>query len=240
MSISYHILPKTLIVNFDGQTFNVERKSAKARQIIQLIKKNKLDKIPGLFITTEDITTDDNYKLRIVRGSTYINNTKIPAEFHRKVQEFKKAKLPFKPLLNFCAKLIKNPNQNSINMLYKFLSHNGHPLTSDGNFIAYRNIKTDYKDHYTGTIDNTPGAVIELDREKIDSNPNVTCSYGLHVASWEYLKEYNPSNSITVEVEVDPRDVVCVPNDYNGTKMRVCKYRVLGVVKKPHKVKIKK
>ena len=37
-----------------------------------------------------------------------------------------------------------------------------------------------------------------------------------------------------LEVEVNPSDVVSIPVDYNNSKMRVCKYKVLGVVDKEH------
>jgi hypothetical protein len=36
-----------------------------------------------------------------------------------------------------------------------------------------------------------------------------------------------------LEVEVNPADVVAIPVDYNNAKMRVCKYKVLGVVTTP-------
>jgi methionyl-tRNA synthetase len=39
-----------------------------------------------------------------------------------------------------------------------------------------------------------------------------------------------------LDVEVDPQDVVAVPTDYNGTKMRVSKFKVVseskGIIKK--------
>jgi hypothetical protein len=34
-----------------------------------------------------------------------------------------------------------------------------------------------------------------------------------------------------LEVEVNPGDVVAIPSDYNHSKIRVCRYKVLGVVK---------
>jgi hypothetical protein len=45
----------------------------------------------------------------------------------------------------------------------------------------------------------------------------------------EYAKGY--SGDILVEVIISPKDVVSVPIDYNNQKMRVCRYKVLGVVK---------
>jgi hypothetical protein len=62
-------------------------------------------------------------------------------------------------------------------------------------------------------------------RDLVDDNPNNTCSAGLHVACFDYAKGFG---SRLVEVKVNPRDVVCVPTDYNGTKMRTCRFEVVA------------
>jgi hypothetical protein len=65
----------------------------------------------------------------------------------------------------------------------------------------------------------------------VDEDPNNTCSYGLHVANWDYAyNNYGGKSDIMLEVEVDPADVVAIPVDYNQSKMRVCKYKVINVV----------
>jgi hypothetical protein len=138
--------------------------------------------------------------------------------------KFKEQKLPYKALLKFWDNLKKNPSFNSRKMLFKFLEHNGHPLTSDGCFIAYRGVTEDFKDVHTKTFDNKPGSVCEMPRSQVNDNPNETCSDGLHVACFDYAKGFGPK---LVEVKVNPIDVVCVPVDYNGTKMRVCRFEVI-------------
>ncbi len=110
-------------------------------------------------------------------------------------------------------------------MLYRFLEHNGHPLTEDGCFIAYRGVTDDFRDCRTRSIDNSVGSVVEMPREQVDDNPNNTCSYGLHVACFNYAEGFGPK---LIEVKVNPKDVVCVPEDYEGTKMRVCRYEVVN------------
>jgi len=102
-------------------------------------------------------------------------------------------------------------------MLYSFLEHNGHPLTEGGHFIAYRGVTEDFKDMHTRTFNNSPGSVCEMPREEVDDNPNNTCSTGLHVASFKYASDFGPK---VVEVKINPKDVVAVPVDYNGIKMR--------------------
>ena len=63
-----------------------------------------------------------------------------------------------------------------------------------------------------------------MNRNDVDDNPNNHCSHGLHVARYNYAYNWDDK---TVIVKINPRDVVCVPDDYDGEKMRVCKYEVL-------------
>jgi len=131
--------------------------------------------------------------------------------------------------LRFWENLKQNPSYNARLMLFNFLSHNGHPLTEDGCFIAYRGVTEDFKDKHTRKFDNSVGAICEMPRELVDDNPNNTCSAGLHVACYDYAKGFGEK---LVEVKVNPKDVVCVPVDYNGTKMRTCRFEVVAVGEK--------
>jgi hypothetical protein len=162
-----------------------------------------------------------------VDGNIFIKGKKIPEVLTDRVLKFKDKKLPFEPLLKFAEKLMTNPSFNSRQMLYKFLEHNGHPITKEGNFIAYKKVRDDFKDCHTGTMDNSVGTTVEMNREEVDDNPNNTCSSGLHVAAYKYAKNFSSGHML--EVEIDPKDVVAVPNDYNGEKMRVCKYVVKAI-----------
>ena len=64
-----------------------------------------------------------------------------------------------------------------------------------------------------------------MERGQVDADRERTCSFGLHVAAFSYASNF--TGGILLEVEVNPRDVVAVPPDYNQQKMRVCRYRVL-------------
>lgn len=55
-------------------------------------------------------------------------------------------------------------------MLYKFLEHNGHPITKNGNFIAYKKVTEDFKDCHTKSIDNNIGETVSMAREDVDND----------------------------------------------------------------------
>jgi hypothetical protein len=115
---------------------------------------------------------------------------------------------------------------------------NDHPITESGNFIAYKRVRGSFKDIHSNTMDNTVGSLVEMPRNQVNEDSSQTCSYGLHVANWEYahtqFASSDPATDVMLEVEVDPADVVAIPADYNNAKMRVCKYKVLGVVDREH------
>lgn len=128
------------------------------------------------------------------------------------------------PMVKFLDNLLQNPSNRAIQELYNFLEVCNLPITDDGRFIAYKRIRFDYMDVYSGTIDNNVGQVVTMDRRNVNDDCRQTCSYGLHVCSLGYLNNYSGERlMITL---VNPRDVVSIPIDYKNSKMRVCQYEV--------------
>lgn len=156
-----------------------------------------------------------------------LNGTEIPNVLQDRILGFMRNNHPMEALLKFTENLMKNPSYRAVNELYRFLEHNKMPITDRGTFIAYKKVTTDFKDHRTKTFDNSVGRVVSVPRNKVDEDCEKTCSYGLHVAAYEYAWGFGSGNFIMVEV--NPADVVAVPKDYNNQKMRVCSYRVLQV-----------
>lgn len=228
MQVSYIMLNGSVVVNFNGETHNVAKGDIRFDNIVQAIKDNALDTIPKLVQVGQIFDEMGDSGVEFRNNSVYIDGERIPDAISDRIIDFYEKELPFESLVKFARKLALNPSYNSRKMLYKFLEHNGHPITPDGNFIAYRGVTKDFKDKHTRTFDNSVGATCEVPRDSVDDNPNNTCSSGLHVACYEYAKGFAET---LIEVEVDPIDVVAVPTDYNGTKMRVCKFKVLNVSK---------
>jgi hypothetical protein len=127
----------------------------------------------------------------------------------------------------FFKNVAENPNKDSQADLANFLLRNALPITDRGTFLAYRYVNAEFYDCHTGTMDNMIGNSVEMARENCDSDREVTCSRGLHVCHYSYLANNGTTHLV---VEINPRDVVAVPTDYNGAKMRVCRFRVLSTV----------
>lgn len=130
-------------------------------------------------------------------------------------------------MANFLGNLLQNPSYRAVESLYAFLEHGNMPLTEDGCFLAYKAIRSDWKDIHSGTFDNSIGKIVEMPRNQVDEDPNRTCSRGLHVCSYDYLPHFANADGHVVVCKVNPRDVVAIPADYNNTKMRVSRYEVI-------------
>jgi len=213
------------------------------KKVKSLIEKGKPMDALAEFDVTLKLKKHSSGKFFVDNGIVYMDNTNpipMPTALSSRVIQFADAGLDFQPLINFFDNIQKNPSPESVKDLYAFLEHNGISITEDGCFCAYKGVERDYHSNFQGVwtkdsngdfqynanghYDNTPGSRCEMPRDKVDDNREVTCSSGLHVASYSYA---NGFSSRTVLVKVDPADVVSVPTDYNGQKMRTCGYDVL-------------
>lgn len=180
-----------------------------------------------------------NEKLTEKDGEIYYGDNRISGEIVERILTFKRKGIPFLPLWNFLEKLMLNPDARSREQLYTFIESNPFPpLSVDGDILAYKKVKGDWTSVHRGygivngviyenaNLDNSIGNVVTMPRDKVNADPEVGCSYGLHVGSLEYVSSF--SGEIVVIVKVDPKDVVSVPKDASYQKIRVCKYEVVA------------
>jgi hypothetical protein len=234
---AWSITDQNVVVNYNGETHIVRRSDALADRLIKALKEGREREIPGLVSTAKRIQTFSKGAFVVENGRVVVNGSPAPQVLSDKIVRFSNDGLPFQPLLRFAEKLQENPSFRAVNELYQFLEKNDHPVTETGNFIAYKRVRSNFKDIHSGTFDNSVGKLVEVSRNQVDEDSSRTCSYGLHVANWDYAHTQFGSNvadtDIMLEVEVNPADVVAIPSDYNQSKMRVCRYKVLGVVTTP-------
>src|ERR1019366_5793465 len=131
-----------------------------------------------------------------------------------------------------------NPNEHSREQLYSWLDARDFTITSDGNLVGYKGVKSDLKSVHSGPgivngeainghLDNSPGNTVEIARSVVQHDPSNGCASGLHVGTYDYARSWG---TVTLKVEVNPRDVVSVPTDCDAAKVRVCRYEVIEQV----------
>jgi hypothetical protein len=166
-------------------------------------------------------------KVEVQNGVVLYNGEPIHNVIVEKILDFANKGYPYKPLCAFLAKIMNNPSRRAIHELYKFLSNENLGITDSGTFMAYKAVRGDWTDKYSGNYDNHIGNTLEMPRNSVDDDCNVGCSYGFHVGSLKYVDGFKGAGDHVVIVEVDPADVVSVPTEDCG-KVRVCRYKVVG------------
>jgi len=229
--INWLITDNNITVHYDGQTHIVPRTDALADKLISAMKEKRLDEIPNLVSAAKRVESFSKGNFLVKDGEVMVNGSPAPRVLSDKIVKFANEGLPYEPLLKFAERLQHNPSYRAVNELYQFLEKNDHPITENGHFIAYKKVKDDFKDVHSGTFDNSPGNIVQVPRNQVDEDCTRTCSNGLHAANFAYAMNFYGGGKM-LEVEVDPADVVAIPTDYDQAKMRVSRYKVLGVVDK--------
>jgi len=189
------------------------------------------DELLELVDIEKAIATFSQGQVSIVNGKVMFEGEEVHGSISKRIIEFMSKGLPFQPLVNFLENLMQNPSMQSQQELYDFLEHENLPVTEDGCFLAYKAVRSDFKDKWRGTFDNSVGQVCEMRRAKVDDNRKVGCSQGLHAGALNYVANYGSvdAGDNIVIVKINPQDVVSVPSDCDCEKLRTCKYEVVGL-----------
>tara|TARA_R110000824_G_scaffold128568_5_gene289597 strand:- start:4587 stop:5495 length:909 start_codon:yes stop_codon:yes gene_type:complete len=195
-----------------------------------------------IFNVLDRVTAVQNYvddtDVKIIDGVVTYQGEEVHNTLTERILKFMRNDLPVQPLVNFLKKLMGNPSYSARQQLFDFLSHKSLPVTEDGDFLAYKAVRHDYKDKWKGSLDNSVGHTVSMTRFHVDDDRNNGCSAGLHAGTLDYVQGYgsfredeegNPDESSDrcIIVKIDPTNVVSVPLDCECQKLRTCSYTVL-------------
>lgn len=242
-----------ITVFIEGQTPLVAHSSHPNFQKIVDAVTGKADSdvdVPGLFDLgkaasakferlTERVTVDN--------GHLYLDGDEVDNSLASQVLRFLEEGVEdWKPLINFFENVQANPLQHSRDQLYDWLKDRPFTITKDGLIVGYKGVQSKNGEYFsinsgtasvdgvvhTGQIPNKIGSVVEMPRTSVVHDPADGCNRGLHVGTYDFAKHY--ASGALLEVHVNPRDVVSVPTDCSWQKMRVCRYRVIGITDVPY------
>jgi len=219
-----------ITVVLDGERHSINAGNGLFSKALEAYKVNDWDvfigcvnpeiRLKSLYASYEGIEVKD--------GNLYVFDEPVHSTLANRVLSFLEAGLDCVHLFKFILKLNLNPSKRAVDELYTFLEHRALPITDNGNFLAYKAVREDYTDKYTGKFLNTIDAVLEMPRNKVDDDKNVGCSYGFHAGTVEYAKEFMGREGHLMIVEINPADVVSIPTDCQFQKLRTSKYKVVG------------
>jgi hypothetical protein len=215
-------------VVIDNQTHQFDTSHMEYMGLVECVKTGDPQEFLRLFNTGDSIQNWSDGAFRFVDGVLYYVDEQVHQVITKRIIEMIKSGFDYSPMLRFLERLYKNPSYRAINELYAFLTHKFLPITPDGYFLAYKAVRSDFRDKYSGNIDNSVGQTPTMPRFRVDDNCDVGCSKGLHVGAIDYVKSYGSSGDKVVVCQVDPADVVSVPLDSDHQKVRCCKYNVVA------------
>ena len=231
----------SLTVFVDGASYTINKQAKTYELVLQAVRSKDINAVRSAVNIKETIVSSLNSAstdVRIDGASIFYKDREVTGLIASRVFEVIRLGLDVQPMVKFIENLMQNPSKRAVDELFGFLEACTLPITPDGHFLAYKRVREDYLDCHSGTMDNSVGNVLEMDRNAVDDDRNNTCSYGLHFCSFDYLKSFHGDRIVIVKI--NPKDVVSIPKDYNNSKGRTCRYEVVGEselngYKLPHK-----
>lgn len=228
MSFPFIIQGNNVTVVIGNKPYTISKSHITYQKVVDAIKAGDWETVRNV-IEPKKVVLDYGQGRVSIKGETlYWDGEVFNGALSKRMIDMLAEGFSIEPLVKFMENLLENPSKRSVDELYSFLEKNNLPITPDGHFLAYKRVRGNYFDCHTGTMDNSPGKIVEMPRNKVDDDKDKTCSTGLHFCSEGYLKSFGGER--TVIVKINPRDVVSIPSDYDNTKGRACRYEVVGEV----------
>lgn len=170
----------------------------------------------------DNLSISDNGQL-LINGVTFDN------KISKKIADLFYGGYDIMGYYKLLKKIAANPEAVVKSGLLDFLAANDLPITTDGNFLAYKVTKANGLDHHSGTIKYEVGKFVSMPRDQVDESRGVCSGRGLYFASIGYYSHHfsDDGRSARFLVEVDPADVVSIPTSYSNSKGRCCNMKVV-------------
>jgi len=233
MQIPTTYTPRGVSFIIHGRPKNVFKDHPSYNEIVEALKDNDIEELEHLTNVSSFVAKITNGDVQLSDDQVRYKGQKVPDYLAIRMIEHHKSGLPIEPLCRFAEKLMRNPNIDVRDDLYKWMENGDMPIYPDGDFAAYKAVKPDFTPHNKGPYgqDQSVGMVVEMPRSEVNSDRDVTCSTGLHFCSYDYIPQmYNGNTSVIIILKIDPADVCAIPTDYNLSKGRTCRFEVVGTV----------
>jgi hypothetical protein len=240
--VAYIVKESGVTLFKDGRQFSAPSDFWSFNRIIEKIKNQDFNGIEELFNTKEaveavqkevsaEVAESLGEEVRIIGGEVFVGDKKVYNSVTQRLVKMLASGFDVKPLSNFLKRLLKNPSRTAIQECYPFMEKADVTIDEEGYIIAYKKVRNDYFDIYSGTVNYNIGNIVEMPRNEVDDNRSNLCSDGLHFCSFSYLGHFGSGagNRVLI-VKVDPADVVSIPADYNDAKARACRMEVIGEI----------
>ena len=229
MTLPYLIQGKNIVVNVGPKVHTINENHITYNKILEAIKSSDWQTVIDNVEPKKVIINYGSGNVSIKGETFFWKDQEMNNSITRRIIQMHSDGFDIEPMVNFMDNLMQNPSSTAVKELYLFLEGNMLPITPDGYFLAYKKVTEEFKDCYTGKIDNSVGQIVEMERNQVDDDRRHTCSYGLHFSSYDYANQFYSNNGHIVILKINPRDVVSIPYDYGNQKGRCSMYEVISI-----------
>jgi len=228
MAYPYIIQGNNVVVVIGNKSHTISRTHITYQKVVDAIKANDWDTVKAVIDPVKVVINYGRGNVSVKGDQLYWKGAEFNGTLAKRMIQMLEEGFTIEPMVNFMENMMTNPSKRAVTELYGFLEKNNLPITPDGHFLAYKKVRKDFLDIHSGTMNNAPGTVVEMERNAVDDDKDRTCSTGLHFCGMSYLSHFGGNDSRTVIVKINPADVVSIPSDYNDAKGRACRYEVIG------------
>lgn len=259
MSFPYIVQGSNITVVIGTTPHTVNKSHIAYNKLLAAIKSNDWDMVQDIIEPKKAVINFGQGNIEIEGDKIFWKGREMHNALTKRMVAMIQEDFPVEPLVAFMENLMQNPSKRAVNELYGFLEKNTLPITPDGCFLAYKKVRGNYMDCHSGTVLNKPAiyltdedkatiaeaagkrneveveivdgvTVVSMERNLVDDDQNRTCSVGLHFCSRDYLNHFGGERIVVLKI--NPRDVVSIPNDYNDSKGRACRYEIVDEIDK--------
>jgi len=231
-----------IAATINGVSYTIDTDHPKYKEALESVRQKDWNGFIDLVNISKQVQSYfDGTNVVIKDGAIQYQGQVVHNTLTKRIINFMRDDLPYQPLIKFFENLMENPSKRAVDELYDFLEAGELPITEDGHFLAFKNVRANYFDIHSGTMRNMIGDKPSMPRNMVDEDKERTCSQGLHFCSIKYLPNFSDSDGgHTMILKINPKDVVAIPADYQNTKGRACTYEVVSEYKDDWRSKIQK
>lgn len=231
--LPYRISSDAISVYFNGQMKLVSKTDSRYEDVANAIRNENYDEVANLLDVKGKLISETNGGLYLMNGCLRAGaGFVVPPMLTERILHMVREGFSIDRLAKFLEKVHSNPISTAMPELYGFLDKCDLPICEDGDFLAYKMVDSNFKDLWTHTMDNSVGAIVEMDRDKVDTDCTRGCSTGLHFCSVSYLSGYGSRDrgDVVIVLKINPADVMSIPKEYHLDKGRACRYEVIDTI----------
>ena len=232
--LSFTIGKSSISVFLDGEFNSIDESHANYEPLLAELKKpaeeRDLDSIRAFITVKRMIELMSIGRVTVLEESILYDGVEVNNYMTHRMIELIQQGFDITPWVLFMDNVFLNPAAYAQNELYEWMEKAHMPLTPDGSFLAFKKVRSDYKDCHTGMFDNSPGTILEMDRASCNPNRDNHCSTGFHFCSVGYLSSFGGERIVAVDdyamelpivgvFEIDGAGKIAAWRDYWDTSM---------------------